>query len=133
MCCSPQGHKESVTGRGKKTGEHTRSEDTGTSVGTRGRSLLPAAGELTWILHRSFQQRRNRSCWDPRAAPVLSRATREARLGMFLHYLHRAHLDFIEDFMMESRDGVGSYITHPVVFFPLKKKKILLVHLSLRF
>ena len=87
---------------------------------------------ISQILHRFFQQRRSRSCWDPRAGPVLSHATREASLGMSLHYLHRAHLDFIEDFMMESRDGVGNYITYPVVFFPFKKK-ILLVHLSLRF
>ena len=36
-----------LTGRGKRTREHTLSEDTGTSVETRGRSLLPATGELS--------------------------------------------------------------------------------------
>ena len=36
-----------LTGRGKRTREHTQSEDTGTSVETRGLSLLPATGELS--------------------------------------------------------------------------------------
>lgn len=120
-CVNPKDTEE-------RPGEHTRSVDQQVCREERGRACWATSCQSDNLLFLSAKN--NPQCCCPRATPVWPYVTLKARLSTSLHSLHRIHLDFIEDFMMNLGDRVESYMTYPIGFAYPPKKPPLDIRLS---